>query len=213
MPSRPLLLIDKVHRGGRFGIGQLDLLRRLQMNQRRLHFLKADELVFLQRLHQQRLVGRSQIILGGVLGRRRFAPAGFVEARHALMEPDGCFIVAQADDGVVHILVTQRIDPAVTEAKRPGRDDHELVEFADAHRAGFFDVAQRQGRDGVEARGVRRDLDADFVFRVITQLGADGRVALFQSVQSVGSQNAVTLVVEMNDEMGALEAFQVFYDV
>ena len=58
-----LALIDKIDRGSGFGVGQLDLFRRVQMDQRRLHFFKADELIFLQRLHQQGLIGRCQIIL------------------------------------------------------------------------------------------------------------------------------------------------------
>ncbi len=67
---------------------------------------------------------------------------------------------------------------------------------------------KRQRRDGVETGRVRRNLDADLFLGKVAQFGADRFVGFFQGVQGVGHQDAVALVVDEQNEMGALVTFE-----
>src|ERR1051325_6670952 len=159
-----LAVDEKIDGGSRLGVGELHLLGRFEINQRGLHFLEADEAVFLERVHEQRLVRRREII------ERGFRPVGpaperLIIARHAFVEPDRRLVVARADDHVVNVFMAQGIEPAVALEQHTRRDDHHLVELADADGAGLFDVASRQRRDAVEGERVGGDLDAHFLGR------------------------------------------------
>ena len=65
----------------------------------------------------------------------------------------------------------------------------------------------------LKAARVRRDLNADFFFRIIAELGADGRIGFLQRVESIGSQNSVPFFIDENNEMRAFITLEIFDDV
>ena len=69
------------------------------------------------------------------------------------MEPDGDLIAAETLNGIVHILVGQGIQPAVSVDQGLGRRDHELTVFAEGDRAACLNLFGGQSRCFGEAFG------------------------------------------------------------
>src|SRR4030043_1115092 len=92
---------------GSLSIGQLDILRRLKLDQGGLHPAKGDQFSVREGSCQKRLIERRKI------GRTISPPCFFIFCQ-TFMKPDRSLVSRKPDDHVMHTFMTVGIEQGIT---------------------------------------------------------------------------------------------------